>query len=108
MRFFAEDIEWAMRVALIYDKDFGISLKAVHEKNVRADVRMTVFSNNPKYPNVKIEKRNERYGEQLFEVCEGEYDEGSYDDRFKPPEAYVTDDDCFTLEITIDVLSTGK
>lgn len=100
LRFFAEDVEWSMKISYSYDDvtmTIGITLMA-ENKQVRADVRLTVLSKDPKFPNITVEKENQQYGSQFFELM----DRDILIDR---SDAYTNHESEFTLELFINVLN---
>lgn len=99
-RFFVEDIEWAIKVAMDYKYDrtenkVGITLRALG-KVVRANVEMTVLSKNPKFQNITIKKNDQPFGEHFFEIIDVE--------NFLYDEAYVSKWKYFSVELSINVL----
>lgn len=103
-RFFAKGVEWLMILDLDDSYEFyetiGIKLKAMG-KNVRADVRLTIISNDPNFPNIKIEKKNELFGEQRFHVFTRE----EYEENTAYVGAYVRFESHLLIELSINVLS---
>lgn len=98
LRFFAEGVEWRMELAMDAERMIGVQLKAV-DKNVQADVRLTVFSNNRQSPNIRIEKKNKPFGVQFFKVL-------PRDRLARNNGDYVRRNIYLTVELTINVLNS--
>lgn len=104
LTFFVDDIKWSLEV--FRGNGIGIKLKTVGE-NVRANVRLTVFSNDPDVPDLTIEKKNEPFGGQFFKIIDDrEYD--FEESEFINEQAHVWDDDYFSVELFIDVLNRKR
>lgn len=98
LRFFADDVEWSMKVSYDQDEDRTVGIDLIAEdKHVRADVRLTVLSNDSNSPDITFIENDRHYGRQFFGVRpRAELEFGSN---------YVSDRSYFTLELYINVLS---
>lgn len=96
LRFEAGDVEWTMATAKNVDGTVGIMLTA-ENRNVQADVQLTVLSDDFETSDIVIEKKDKSFGQRFFDVL-------PFETLKEKKHAYARST-CFTLEICIDVLN---
>lgn len=97
---FAEGVQWSVRVTNDEDEIIGIDLIA-EKQNVRADIQMTLLTNDPAFPNINVEKKKESYGSQFFKLI-------PRDELQEKEGAYVRRGGYFVVEITFQSTSVSQ
>lgn len=98
--FYAEDVQWSMEVAIDEGENIGIYLTA-DNKDVHADVQLTVLSNNPAVPNITVEIKNKYFGTNFLRV----YSRDRLMKSKAAKAAYVKRGTFFDVELSFNILS---